>query len=645
MRTVTLEILRHGPPHNQLLSPLTRYLALCGNHPAETVEVPYEHEEFLRRLRDLRYRESDAGREMTLTHVGRELSEIFSRIPGLIRELGEHSGDNSEMTHLRLVLNAQELALLPLELIISPNGFPGAGQPLALQTESPVCITREVRRVSKDPIQWPRNPKILFVAAAPPDVDAVPIKPHLLVLRHVIEPWVYYENEEERRQAIAKRLTVLPHASAKTIQQAAQSGEYTHVHILAHGVPKPGDRRRYGLALHDSSDPSRMDVVEGDRLATLLRTQQQGSCRLCRPAVVTVASCDSGNVGSVVGAGASVAHALHEAGIPLVVASQFPLSFAGSILMTQVLFEGLLRGGDPRCLIDELRRRLKARIPDTHDWAAIVAYASFPDDLERQLFEVAVQHPVSSIQALLARASRKIEDMSERSSSQQSTERRMEFNPFERATAAKNRLEALLDGEDDPKRCARIYGQIATTAKQLAEMRWRLEKARTGVRGSRLPAEVRNTVRAGLNEACAYYDKAFATDRSQAWGLVQAIVLDCVLQPDEELNEDRWNLARLLSEQDIDRGEDQIRVYAHGNLMELNLLKWIRSDPGLEREAAEKHALHHAKSLLKISDREAFEIASTRRQVVRYLEFFNEFADWRDVELAEKLLKVFPTPL
>ena len=122
MRTVTLEILRHGPPHNQLLSPLTRYLALCGNHPAETVKVPYEHEEFLRRLRDLRYRESDPSREMTLTRTGRDLSEIFSGIPGLIRELGEYSGDNSEMTHLRLVLNAQELALLPLELILSPNG-------------------------------------------------------------------------------------------------------------------------------------------------------------------------------------------------------------------------------------------------------------------------------------------------------------------------------------------------------------------------------------------------------------------------------------------------------------------------------------------------------------------------------------------
>ena len=40
MRTITLELLRHGPTHNQLLSPLTQYLALCQNHSAVTVRVP-----------------------------------------------------------------------------------------------------------------------------------------------------------------------------------------------------------------------------------------------------------------------------------------------------------------------------------------------------------------------------------------------------------------------------------------------------------------------------------------------------------------------------------------------------------------------------------------------------------------------------
>ena len=55
MRTITLELLRHGPAHNQLLSPLTQYLALCENHSAVTVHVPFEHNQFLYRHRALSY--------------------------------------------------------------------------------------------------------------------------------------------------------------------------------------------------------------------------------------------------------------------------------------------------------------------------------------------------------------------------------------------------------------------------------------------------------------------------------------------------------------------------------------------------------------------------------------------------------------
>ena len=50
MRTLTLELLRHGPAHNQLLSPLTPYLALCENHPAVTLQLPMEHNQLLHRL-------------------------------------------------------------------------------------------------------------------------------------------------------------------------------------------------------------------------------------------------------------------------------------------------------------------------------------------------------------------------------------------------------------------------------------------------------------------------------------------------------------------------------------------------------------------------------------------------------------------
>ena len=61
IRKINLEFLRHGRSHNQLLSPLTQYLGLCGNHGASVVQVPYEHQNFLSVLKSLRYNDGRRG--------------------------------------------------------------------------------------------------------------------------------------------------------------------------------------------------------------------------------------------------------------------------------------------------------------------------------------------------------------------------------------------------------------------------------------------------------------------------------------------------------------------------------------------------------------------------------------------------------
>ena len=64
IHTVTVELLRKGPPHNQLLSPLTEYLGICGDAGAGPVSIPYEQAAFNAVLEDLRYvdaEEEDQG--------------------------------------------------------------------------------------------------------------------------------------------------------------------------------------------------------------------------------------------------------------------------------------------------------------------------------------------------------------------------------------------------------------------------------------------------------------------------------------------------------------------------------------------------------------------------------------------------------
>ncbi len=627
MRTVTLEFLRHGPPYNQLLSPVTQYLGLCGNHGAVTVQLKFEHSEFLVRLRALSYKDSQETRELQLGATAREMGEILACLPGLIAELAECRDHRADLVHLRLILSANELALLPFEAAAAPKGFPGAGQFLALQPDLPLCITREVRRVSGHPDVWPRNPRILFAAASPAGVAPVPLHNHLLVLRRVIEPWVYYlhGHPEERRLEVAKHLTVLPQATADDLQRACASGDYTHIHILAHGLPveRSGDRR-FGLALHDSRDPRQLDLVEGPRLATLLRPlTERGKPQLVQPTVVTIAACDAGNVGSVVGAGASVAHALHEAGIPLIVASQFPLSFAGSVLLTQSLYEDLLWGKDVRWLLYHLRRQLQSRVPETHDWASVVAYASLPPDLDTQFADLRFRQAKRSLDGALSYVDRAIRPGQERPDDK-------DLKPaLQKLARARRRMEELLDEEDQDR--GKIFGLLAAAEKRLAEILYRAGQANISIRD----------ITATLPQALEYYQQAFLSDRSKSWYLVQMLALAAVLKGGAAVDADLWNLARLLSLQELQSIEHETQAWALGNLVELFLISLLLQDPPPN---AREQALDYARQLRARAEPDSFPVHSTLRQMRRYLDFFESpQPEWEQVvRLATDLFDALP---
>lgn len=652
MRTITLELLRHGTAHNQLLSPLTPYLALCENHAAVTLHVPFEHNQFLYRLRSLTYKLKDESRTFQLSDTARVLGEILAAIPGLTAESNKGNEEGQNLTHLRLIISASELALLPFELALSPNGLPGAGQHLLLQPQMPICLTREIRRVPGEQIEWPKRPRILFVSAAPPEVGSIPLEAHLLVLRRVIAPWVYYYdpgNSAQQRDRIEDHLHVLPNASVEAIEEACASGRYTHVHILAHGVEvQENYDTRFALALHNARDPQKIEHVSGARLATALRaTQRAAGSGLSTPAVVTLASCDSGNVGSVAGAGASIAHALHESGIPMVVAGQFPLSFEGSVRLAECLYEGLLWGKDPRPLLYDLRRRLYAQFKENHDWASLTAYLSLPTDMDSQLRSVQIARANSSINAAMDHADVATRRLSKRydTTSEMDEDGGAELDALigkalDKIEKAKERLKALL--KQLPSESARIYGNSASTEKRHAQVHFaaaqRYLQAGDTANHSRHMKEHDEL----LLTARDYYWDSFTLDRSDSWAVVQYLSLTIIMQKSgrfgkraslpaagaivrEERNPNAlWSLAHLLSLYDLNSKSRDIKIWAHGNLIELYLLSLIMG-PGEGRpdEAkATERAIRYTDALVDLAGRDTFEVYSTRRQVLRYLEWF-----------------------
>src|SRR5436305_875350 len=381
IRLVSVEFLRPGPPNNQLLSPLTQYLAVCGDAGAGVVTVPYEHGRFERLLKELRYETGDPEDRLAMLHdLGAEMGKFLGGVPGLPGSLSIDLNQSGTLVHLRLTLSASELALLPFEVAKAPVTASVSGENwLSLQTRPPVCMTRNIRTVSPEGVIWPERPRILFVAGNP---DEVPFKEHRDVLVKAIERFKYPKIDEEvsepGRTQIGDLLTILIDPTLAEVMAECRKARYTHVHVLAHGDLDATSPGSYGLVMRGSGDAP--DVVSGDRFRTAITSVQH------RPAVVTVASCDSGNVGTVVIPGASFAHERHQAGIPLVVAAQFPLSIEGSIPLTERLYNGLLWGEHPLVLVQEARAALHARYTASwHDWASLVVYEALPRTLGEQL--------------------------------------------------------------------------------------------------------------------------------------------------------------------------------------------------------------------------------------------------------------------
>ena len=634
MRTLSLELLRHGPSHNQLLSPLTPYLALCENHPAVTLQLPVEHNQMLHRLGALSYRLGEESRGFQLQDTGRMMADLLGNIPGLSGDMkrsgGAQAGAGPDITHLRLVLSASELALLPFELTLSPPGCPGEGQPLLLQGQSPVCITRETRRVAETAVVWPNDTRVLLVVAAPASVPAVPALPHLLALRRLLDPWV------ASPQQLAQHLTVLTHASLESIAAACAATAYTHVHILAHGCEfRDGFDARFGLMLHRAGDPGgEADIVSGERLAAALRTPSAGTApgALVGPAVVTLASCNSGNVGGVAGVGASIAHALHQAGIPMVIASQFPLSFGGSVRMVEALYQGLLWGEDPRKLMVALRRMLFAQFPDTHDWASLTVYFSLPADFTRQLSAVQIQRAMASINVALDLADEVVAALPSRTAAAlpaaASSLAALEA-ALARVREAKKRLEALL-GQHDGQR-TRIEGLLASTEKREAALSHEHAQRTDPQAQPDTRARCEAEMWAALERSRKLYFRCYTQERTPYW-TTQYLSLSAVLQGAGRLPADAdtpgrnsaalWNLAEVQALLDLGSAQPMLRTWAQGNLIELYLLAPAIAGLGARASSWSELAVEQARLLLAGVREGAFELGSTRRQMARYRDWY-----------------------
>lgn len=633
IRSVKLELLRAGPTHNQLLSPLTNYIALCGSDGPVTINIPFEHRQLLMRLKRLKYPldkdpATDDQRQAELRDIGESLGRIFAEVPALISELGAAAAEKGSLVHLTLSMSAFELGLLPFEAAIAADGFPGTGAPLFLQMRTPVSITREVRRGRPLPMSWTRTPKILFAFAAPAG-SYVPSQSHLQALREAIEPWVKLKNSpEERISEVKKLLTVLPQATLEQLRSLCATEEFTHVHILAHGAPyqQSGDEH-YGVALCSEAGPDQMDVVDGERLAMALTANDALGTSHCRPTVVTLATCDSGNINSVLTPGGSIAHELNGSGIPWVIASQFPLWMKASAIAAKVLYSGLLKGDDPRWVLHELRQRLRTDAPETHDWASIVAYATVPPDFAVQVQQFHASQTQRKIEVKFDRIDELVKIISQaKQHSDEQPEKRRELRLLSDAIR-----QELKEWRDEPRE---------HLTKEEWSMRLGLSAAsekRIGIAQDLIfePDEAEQAYK----NCFEFYQAAWMADQANHWLLTQFLSVLAIrnksddaagLQKLSEKYGRTWSAAVEMTNWKLELSSGTDKAYALATLAELTLLHAVYQPDKADKAKLQQLIQRYCEQMLNEPLADKFPILSTRRQFSRYMQEWNS-SIWQDL--------------
>ncbi|MGE0813391.1 MAG: CHAT domain-containing protein [Vicinamibacterales bacterium] len=600
MKSHTVEYLRFGDATGilRLSDKYIRNVGVSGLGAEVSFELAQAQlEHAMKALDYAAFARKGAGAREAAEDVLLRLAPFVERF--LLHEDVEAAG--GEYVQVDVVTRALELAQLPFEVVE--------------ESRPALVVTRRIRR------PWPPPPvvggdqvRILF-AWAEPGRMTVPHERHLALLRTLL-----------RNLGSREAIVEVPHATRPMLEDHLNSATPpTHVHLLAHGVPPEAAVDFLGpqapspsalLALERENGAP--DPCAPDELAGLLRGPT--------PQAVTLATCSSAEVDPIQG-GASIAHALHAAGVPVVVASQFALTQDGSDLLVSVFLARLLEGLDPRVALRRCRDALRAQTATTYyDRVALVGYVHVDPDIDARLkarqFKVALARLKANSLSAKAQVDRLLESASAA----------RELTPDEAAAAAsigtvfrevREGLARLAQGAAlSAEEREELYGLQASALKRDAEAAWALAQC-LGPAGAEWATRSRDVLR-GATEA---YGRAARISRDHHWTWVQWLALLAIQAPQAcGAHADDWTAAKAAAgdaahlhpppegAEDRDRVLDR-SVWGWGSLAELYLLAPLFGRPEAMDEARRcLDALVAAARSLGRQD----PIDATRAQLSRY---------------------------
>lgn len=248
----------------------------------------------------------------------------------------------------------EEIGSLPWELLYQPD----RRRHLAADVRTPV-----VRRLlAPGPTTAPppqRLLRILAVSASPAGAPPLDLAREVAGLAAAWK-WSWRVGVE-----------LLPHASLSALAAKLASGRYHALHFMGHG---DFDAASGAGCLLFEDEAGQAQRVSGSRLGEVL--QDRRSLRL-----VVLNACDTGRLPRRRGQDpySGVASALVMAGIPAVVAMQFPISDCAAMAFSGHFYRALASGLPVEAAAAAGRQGILTDFPDSLEWATPALFLSAPD--------------------------------------------------------------------------------------------------------------------------------------------------------------------------------------------------------------------------------------------------------------------------
>jgi hypothetical protein len=621
MRSIKMDFVRGGGD-TAVLTTGTLYHVVIESSRHRQFLMPLDQEKFFDALAALRYHTAftEAEQQEALNTLATNVTAILD--PPV-------SETETEGLQLDLVTNARELWALPFEVARATDG-----QPLFARRAPAIVLTRRAAQpFAERQSRWPSRPRVLF-AWASPDWTSAPLVPaprHKQALLKALQPWVepiaglpVLAGSEE------SVMTTIPNATLASIAQACREAvvegrPYSHVHLLAHGVvietPGQPHRTRYGIALNaDDGKPTApeaiVNVLRPPRVAEVPNQDL--------PVVVTLAICDAGNAANPIIQSGSLAQELHRAGVPIVLASQLPLTFDGSEILTREFYRGWLGGKDVRNVLHETRVALYESKNVGHDWVSLVAYVHLQEGYADYLFSVRLASELAALETASKYASMLLErNIVDPAQVGQVSDRLRQCAMRLEASLAELDASALRTRNDIVQENAGLLGSALKRSAEL--LAWRATVAPLDRDGWL------DESRASMAKARDAYKAGFLRNTSHHWTGVQYLALDAVLTGHISKIADWYTTyVAATAQRDDPTSSVDTRVWALGSIAELQLLAIL--DSRLSTEAGEaEQTVKQLVAMVKASiDHfpDAFPIYSTYRQLKRYVDWWTKTNDF-----------------